>query len=51
MKSIILNIRGIYNAKAHPKVQKGEMTEDQVFLEFLQNFADINKDGTITREV
>ena len=27
------------------------MTEEQVFYEFLQNFADVNKDGTIAREV
>lgn len=27
------------------------MTEDQVFLEFLNNFGDVNKDGTISREV
>ena len=25
------------------------MTEDQVFMEFLQNFGDTNKDGTLTR--
>lgn len=35
----------------HPKVQKGEMTEDQVFIEFLSNFADINRNGSITRDV
>ena len=33
----------------HPKVQTGEMTEDEVFLEFLQNFGDRNRDGKITR--
>jgi len=27
------------------------MTEDQVFTEFLQNFADGNKDGKITKNV
>lgn len=27
------------------------MTEEQVFYEFLQNFSDTNKDGTIAREV
>ena len=26
------------------------MTEDQVFMEFLQNFGDTNKDGTLTRQ-
>ena len=35
----------------HPKVKSGEKTEEQVFLEFLQNFGDKNKDGKITRLV
>ena len=26
------------------------MTEEQVYLEFLQNFGDVNKDGTISRD-
>jgi len=34
----------------HPKVQSGELTEEEVFVEFLQNFGDKNRDGTITRE-
>ena len=28
----------VYNAKQHPKYINGEMTEDQIFLEFLKNF-------------
>ena len=40
----------MYNCKFHPKVQEGKMTEDQVFMEFLQNFGDTNKDGTLTRQ-
>jgi len=51
LNSSFNNFRGVYNCSAHPKVQKGEMTEDQVFLEFLQNFGDSNKDGTLTRNV
>ena len=47
----LTNFRGVFNASLHPKVQKGEMTEEQVFLEFMSNFADRNKDGKITREV
>ena len=43
-------MRGVYNGKAHPKVISGEMTEDEVFLEFLQNFGDRNKDGKLSRE-
>ena len=42
------DLKGRYNASMHPKVQAGKMTEDEVFLEFLQNFGDRNKDGTIS---
>lgn len=44
------DLRGVYNVSLHPKVKKGEMTIDQVFMEFLSNFNDANKDGIITRE-
>ena len=44
------DLRGVYNAKSHPKVISGDMTEDEVFLEFLQHFGDRNKDGRISRE-
>ena len=43
------DLRGVYNCSMHPKVQSGEMTEDEVFLEFLQNFGDRNRDGKIER--
>ena len=43
------DLRGVYNTSMHPKVQSGEMTEDEVFLEFLTNFGDRNRDGVITR--
>ncbi len=29
------DLKGVYNCSMHPKVQNGEMTEDEVFLEFL----------------
>ena len=35
----------------HPKVQSGEMTEAEVFGQFLQNFGDKNKDGMVDRKV
>ncbi len=35
----------------HPKVQSGEMTEAEVFAQFLQNFGDKNKDGKVDRGV
>ena len=44
------DLKGVYNASYHPKVISGEMTEDQVFLEFLVNFGDKNNDGKITRK-
>jgi len=43
------DLRGVYNCSMHPKVQSGEMTEDEVFLEFLQSFGDRNRDGRIQR--
>ena len=44
------DLKGVYNAQMHPKVQRGEMTEEQVFMEFLGNFNDKNKDGKVDRE-
>jgi hypothetical protein len=43
------DLKGVYNANFHPKVISGEMTEDEVFLEFLANFGDANGDGKITK--
>lgn len=45
------DLKGVYSAAAHPKVQRGEMTEEEVFLQFLNNFGDVNNDGTIVRAV
>ena len=44
------DLRGTYNCSFHPKVQSGEMTEDEVFLDFLANFGDKNRDGKIQRD-
>ena len=44
------DLKGVYNVSFHPKVVSGEMTEDQVFAEFLANFGDKNNDGKITRK-
>jgi len=35
----------VYNCSFHPKVQSGEMTEQEVFTEFLASFGDKNGDG------
>ncbi|XP_076811603.1 calcyphosin-like protein isoform X2 [Clavelina lepadiformis] len=32
------DLRGVYNAKHHPKFQNGEWTEDDVFRKFLESF-------------
>ena len=39
---------GVYDTSQHPKVKSGEMTEDEVFNEFLESFGDTNKDKKIT---
>ncbi|XP_041110714.1 calcyphosin-like protein isoform X1 [Polyodon spathula] len=47
----IEDLRGVYNAKYHPKYQNGEWTEDQVFRTFLDNFdSPYDKDGKVTKE-
>ena len=44
------DLRTVYNCSQHPKVRSGELSEDDVFVQFLQNFGDKNRDGTITKE-
>ena len=39
----------VFDCSQHPKVRAGEMTQEEVFVEFLSCFGDKNKDGTITR--
>ena len=39
----------VYNCSFHPKVQSGEMTEQEVFTEFLASFGDKNGDGQISK--
>ncbi|NXE38144.1 CAPSL protein, partial [Ptilorrhoa leucosticta] len=47
----IEDLRGVYNAKYHPKYQNGDWTEDQVFRAFLDNFdSPYEKDGKVTTE-
>ena len=43
------DLSGVYSAHMHPKVISGEMTEKEVFVEFLANFGDKNRDGKIDR--
>jgi Ca2+-binding EF-hand superfamily protein len=44
------DLRGHYNTRLNPKVASGHMSEDQMFLEFLQNFGDVDRDGTISKD-
>ncbi|XP_043541613.1 calcyphosin-like protein [Chiloscyllium plagiosum] len=45
----IEDLRGVYNAKHHPKYQNGEWTEEQVFKIFLDNFdSPDDKDGIVS---
>lgn len=47
----IEDLRGVYNAKYHPKYQNGEWTEDQVFRKFLDSFdSPYDKDGKVKRK-
>lgn len=46
----IEDLRGVYNAKHHPKYQNGDWTEDQVFRAFLDNFdSPYDKDGKVSK--
>eukprot|EP00824_Muranothrix_gubernata_P020034 TRINITY_DN40256_c0_g1_i1.p2 TRINITY_DN40256_c0_g1~~TRINITY_DN40256_c0_g1_i1.p2 ORF type:complete len:219 (-),score=62.11 TRINITY_DN40256_c0_g1_i1:90-722(-) len=44
------DVKGVYNGSKHPKVLSGEKTEDEILLEFLDNFDTIEKDGKVTFE-
>ena len=44
----IEDLQGVYNVEMHPRYQNGEMTEDEIFEEFLQSFGDKNKDAQIS---
>ena len=44
------DLHGVYDVSMHPKYQNGEMTEEEIFGEFLANFGDRNGDGLINRD-
>ncbi|XP_030598908.1 calcyphosine-like b isoform X2 [Archocentrus centrarchus] len=47
----IEDLRGVYNARYHPRYQNGEWTEDQVFRMFLDSFdSPYDKDGKVTKD-
>ena len=43
------DLRVVYDCNSHPKVISGEMTPEEVFVQFLASFGDRNGDGVITR--
>ena len=43
------DLRGVYDCSKHPKVASGQLTEDDVFVEFLANFGDKDRNGIITK--
>ncbi len=43
------DLKDVYSCEMHPKFQNGEMTEEEIFLDFLSNFGDKNNDGVITK--
>lgn len=42
------DLRGVYSGRAHPKVQSGEWTEEEVLRRFLDNFDSSEKDGQVS---
>ncbi|XP_004450277.2 calcyphosin [Dasypus novemcinctus] len=44
----VSDLRGVYSGRAHPKVQSGEWTEEEVLRRFLDNFDSPEKDGQVT---
>lgn len=49
LKSCLLTFFRVYNVKMHPKYQNGEMTEEQIFIKFLNTFevGSAEMDGTV----
>lgn len=44
------DLRVVYDTSQHPKVMSGEMTDEEVFVQFLASFGDRNGDGVITKQ-
>lgn len=41
------DLKGVYNARCHPKFQSGEKSEEQILREFLDVFDQGVKDGKV----
>ena len=44
------DLRVKFDTSHHPKVNSGEMTDEEVFVQFLASFGDRNGDGVITKQ-
>jgi hypothetical protein len=44
------DLKACFSANLHPKVISGDLSEDEVFLDFLTNFSDRNRDGRVHRD-
>ena len=44
------DLKGHYQCSAHPLVISGELSEDEVFLDFLSHFSDKHNNGSITAD-
>jgi calcyphosin len=44
------DLKAVFSGNLHPKVISGELSEDEVFLDFLTNFSDRNRDGRVHRD-
>jgi Ca2+-binding EF-hand superfamily protein len=43
------DLRGVYNVKSHPKYLNGDLTEEQLLKQYLNNFeVDKHKDGIVS---
>ena len=45
-----VDVRRGYQTHLHPRVISGELSNDEVLLEFLTNFSDRNRDGRIHKD-
>ena len=44
------DLRTVFDTSTHPKVISGEMTDEEVYVQFLASFGDKNGDGVITKQ-
>ena len=44
------DLKACFASHLHPKVISGQQSEDEVFLDFLANFSDRNRDGKVHRD-